>query len=122
MTHRLFLASSRTVGAIGVCLTSSLLLIAACTTATRKTVAPAASAAAASTAAPSTPAPPPAAAASAAPSAETHDGPPHPPSAWPDPPAAEVSIPSGSLKLRGYVVRPKGAGPFPVVVYNHGSE
>lgn len=33
----------------------------------------------------------------------------------------EVTIPSGALKLRGYLVRPEGKGPFPALVYNHGS-
>jgi carboxymethylenebutenolidase len=38
------------------------------------------------------------------------------------PPAAElVSFPSGSLTLRGVLYKPDGAGPFPAVVYNHGS-
>lgn len=32
-----------------------------------------------------------------------------------------VSFPSGTLTLRGVLFRPKGAGPFPAVVYNHGS-
>jgi len=37
-------------------------------------------------------------------------------------PAAEaVSFPSGPLTLHGVVYKPEGAGPFPAVVYNHGS-
>ena len=37
-------------------------------------------------------------------------------------PAQEVvTFPSGALRLHGVVYRPKGKGPFPAVVYNHGS-
>jgi hypothetical protein len=32
-----------------------------------------------------------------------------------------VSFPSGNLKLYGLLYKPDGAGPFPAVVYNHGS-
>jgi dienelactone hydrolase len=32
-----------------------------------------------------------------------------------------VTFPSGALTLRGVVYKPKGTGPFPAVVYNHGS-
>src|SRR6476469_5726297 len=32
-----------------------------------------------------------------------------------------VSFPSGTLTLKGVVYRPEGKGPFPAVVYNHGS-
>jgi dienelactone hydrolase len=32
-----------------------------------------------------------------------------------------VEFPSGDLTLHGVLYRPKGAGPFPAVVYNHGS-
>ena len=32
-----------------------------------------------------------------------------------------VSFPSGPLSLRGIVYRPRGAGPFPAVLFNHGS-
>ena len=32
-----------------------------------------------------------------------------------------VFYPSGSLKIEAYVYKPEGAGPFPVVIYNHGS-
>lgn len=33
----------------------------------------------------------------------------------------EVSYPSGNLKIEAYVFKPQGKGPFPVVIYNHGS-
>jgi dipeptidyl aminopeptidase/acylaminoacyl peptidase len=37
-------------------------------------------------------------------------------------PAAEVvSFPSGAITLHGVLYKPEGAGPFPAVVYNHGS-
>ena len=37
-------------------------------------------------------------------------------------PAAEpVSFPSGTLTLQGVLYKPEGPGPFPAVVYNHGS-
>ena len=32
-----------------------------------------------------------------------------------------VSFPSGELTLKGVVYRPEGQGPFPAVLYNHGS-
>lgn len=32
-----------------------------------------------------------------------------------------VFYPSGKLKIEAYVYRPEAAGPFPVVIYNHGS-
>jgi dienelactone hydrolase len=35
---------------------------------------------------------------------------------------ALVELPSGALRLRGFLWRPAGAGPFPGIVYNHGSE
>ena len=35
--------------------------------------------------------------------------------------AADVVFPSGDLTLHGVVYRPEGKGPFPAVVYNHGS-
>lgn len=36
--------------------------------------------------------------------------------------AAEVvSFPSGNLTLHGYLYKPAGPGPFPAVIYNHGS-
>jgi dienelactone hydrolase len=34
----------------------------------------------------------------------------------------EVSFPSGGLTLKGFVYKPAGAGPFPAVLWNHGSE
>jgi carboxymethylenebutenolidase len=33
-----------------------------------------------------------------------------------------VSFSSGELKLKGLLWKPKGAGPFPAMLYNHGSE
>lgn len=33
-----------------------------------------------------------------------------------------VSFRSGDLELRGFVFKPEGNGPFPAVLYNHGSE
>jgi carboxymethylenebutenolidase len=33
-----------------------------------------------------------------------------------------VSFPSGDLVLRGYLYKPEGAGPFPAIIWNHGSE
>src|SRR5262252_4851864 len=36
--------------------------------------------------------------------------------------AVQVSFPSGSLTLGGFLWKPAGAGPFPTVIYNHGSE
>src|SRR5262249_33551723 len=32
-----------------------------------------------------------------------------------------VSYPSGKLQIEAYIFKPQGAGPFPVVIYNHGS-
>ena len=32
-----------------------------------------------------------------------------------------VFYPSGKLKIEAYVYKPEGAGPFPAVIYNHGS-
>src|SRR5438128_7256493 len=32
-----------------------------------------------------------------------------------------VSFPSGKITLRGVLYKPQGTGPFPAVVYNHGS-
>ncbi|HWY76393.1 MAG TPA: hypothetical protein VN281_12285, partial [Verrucomicrobiae bacterium] len=32
-----------------------------------------------------------------------------------------VFYPSGKLRIEAYVYKPEGAGPFPVVIYNHGS-
>jgi carboxymethylenebutenolidase len=37
------------------------------------------------------------------------------------PGARVVAFPSGNVTLRGVVYKPKGAGPFPAVLYNHGS-
>jgi dienelactone hydrolase len=34
----------------------------------------------------------------------------------------EVTFASGPLSLRGFLYRPEGPGPFPVVLWNHGSE
>src|SRR5215475_313183 len=33
-----------------------------------------------------------------------------------------VSFPSGELVLRGFLYKPQGAGPFPAIIWNHGSE
>jgi dienelactone hydrolase len=33
-----------------------------------------------------------------------------------------VAFTSGSLELRGFIFKPEGNGPFPAVLYNHGSE
>jgi carboxymethylenebutenolidase len=33
----------------------------------------------------------------------------------------EVFYPSGGLRIQAYVYRPEGDGPFPAVIYNHGS-
>jgi hypothetical protein len=36
--------------------------------------------------------------------------------------ASEVVLfPSGDLRLHGVVYKPEGGGPFPAIVYNHGS-
>ena len=35
---------------------------------------------------------------------------------------AEVTFPSGELVLHGFLYRPRGNGPFPAILYNHGSE
>ena len=34
----------------------------------------------------------------------------------------EVTFPSGKFMLRGFLYRPEGNGPFPAVLYNHGSQ
>jgi hypothetical protein len=34
----------------------------------------------------------------------------------------EVTFPGGKLMLHGFVYRPDRSGPFPAVLYNHGSE
>src|SRR5215472_16932117 len=36
--------------------------------------------------------------------------------------AEEVSFPSGTLTLHGFVFKPSGTGPFSAVLWNHGSE
>src|SRR4051812_15714264 len=46
--------------------------------------------------------------------------------AAPSQPAAEstyteVFYPSGSLRIQAYLYKPAGNGPFPMVIYNHGS-
>src|SRR5215470_362680 len=33
-----------------------------------------------------------------------------------------VSFPSGDLTLRGFLYKPEGNGPFPAIIWNHGSE
>jgi dienelactone hydrolase len=33
-----------------------------------------------------------------------------------------VSFPSGDLSLRGFLYKPEGEGPFPSIIWNHGSE
>jgi poly(3-hydroxybutyrate) depolymerase len=33
-----------------------------------------------------------------------------------------VTFPHGSLTLVGFLFRPAGAGPFPAIIWNHGSE
>jgi dienelactone hydrolase len=44
------------------------------------------------------------------------------PSADEPPAPIEVTFASGPYRLRGFVLKPSGRGPFPVLVYNHGSE
>ena len=34
---------------------------------------------------------------------------------------SEIFYPSGNLRIQGYLYKPDGDGPFPVVIYNHGS-
>ena len=36
--------------------------------------------------------------------------------------AIPVQFPSSGLTLHGWIYKPTGAGPFPAVVWNHGSE
>jgi len=36
-------------------------------------------------------------------------------------PYREVFYPSGKLRIQAYLYKPEGDGPFPVVIYNHGS-
>lgn len=38
------------------------------------------------------------------------------------PQAEEVTFPSGKLWLRGFMWKPEGQGPFPAILWNHGSE
>src|SRR5271169_4022511 len=38
-----------------------------------------------------------------------------------DKPYQEMFYQSGKLRLQAYLYKPQGAGPFPVVIYNHGS-
>src|SRR5947208_9334504 len=33
-----------------------------------------------------------------------------------------IAFPSGDLALKGFVWKPEGPGPFPAIVWNHGSE
>ena len=33
----------------------------------------------------------------------------------------DTTYPSGKLKIQAYLFKPAGSGPFPVVIYNHGS-
>jgi len=35
--------------------------------------------------------------------------------------SSELFFPSGNLKIQAYLYRPSGDGPFPAVIYNHGS-
>src|SRR5581483_3783241 len=34
----------------------------------------------------------------------------------------EVTFPNGPLALKGFIYKPEGAGPFPAILYSHGSE
>ncbi len=43
------------------------------------------------------------------------------PTPTPGPTRIEVTFPSGDLQLRGYIWKPGGDGPFPAVLWNHGS-
>jgi len=36
-------------------------------------------------------------------------------------PYTEVSYQSGGLRIQGYFYQPDGSGPFPTLIYNHGS-
>jgi carboxymethylenebutenolidase len=36
--------------------------------------------------------------------------------------SVEVTFPSGNLLLHGFIYKPEGKGPFPAVLWNHGSE
>jgi carboxymethylenebutenolidase len=37
------------------------------------------------------------------------------------PPYTEISYQSGGLRIQGYFYQPAGSGPFPTLIYNHGS-
>ncbi|HEY1268636.1 MAG TPA: alpha/beta fold hydrolase [Candidatus Binatia bacterium] len=37
-------------------------------------------------------------------------------------PPEEVTFPSGSFALKGFLYKPEGPGPFPAILYSHGSE
>ncbi len=39
----------------------------------------------------------------------------------PEPDKDIVSIPNGGAPLAGYLYRPEGSGPFPALIFNHGS-
>ena len=39
-----------------------------------------------------------------------------------EPAAQEITFPSGSLTLHGFLFKPAGNGPFPAILWNHGSE
>jgi len=43
-------------------------------------------------------------------------------SAFAESAAQEVSFPSGTLTLHGFLFKPQGEGPFPAILWNHGSE
>lgn len=45
-----------------------------------------------------------------------------PAAAQPTPAPMEVAFPSGDLQLRGFIWKPDGPGPFPALLWNHGSE
>jgi pimeloyl-ACP methyl ester carboxylesterase len=36
-------------------------------------------------------------------------------------PHTEISYQSGGLRIQGYFYQPAGSGPFPTLIYNHGS-
>jgi dienelactone hydrolase len=36
-------------------------------------------------------------------------------------PYTEISYPSSGLRIQGYFYQPAGSGPFPILIYNHGS-
>jgi dipeptidyl aminopeptidase/acylaminoacyl peptidase len=43
------------------------------------------------------------------------------PAALASPPFETVFFPSGNLQIEAYLYRPPGDGPFPALIYNHGS-